>query len=134
VAVIPLDQDLQVVGVLDGTADRNAQRSLEQLDPVALRRNDPVRLVGVDAGLTLDPMSEVACPLRVVHVPGVGRDIAVAAECLDQREVEKLALNGFRVANPDRPLIAVAVDDEGTSVRSECGPSLQFGNSSTVRD
>jgi hypothetical protein len=72
-------------------------------------------------------MSEVACPLRIVRAPRVGRHIPVAAESLDQREVEKLALDGFPVANPDRPLIRAAVDDEWASVRRECGPSPQLG-------
>jgi hypothetical protein len=55
----------------------------------------------------------------------VGRHVQVVAESFDQREVEKLALNGFPVANLDRPLIRVALDDEWNSVRCEGGPSPQ---------
>lgn len=37
---------------------------------------------------------------------------------LDQREVEKLALNGFPIANPDCPPISLAVDDEWVPVQA----------------
>jgi hypothetical protein len=122
-SIVPLDQNLELVGVFDRAVKGDIQPTLYQLDAIALVRDNLARLLFLDFGLALDPIGEDARPLRIVDAHRLPHDVGVVAQRLNQGDVEKLVLDVPALAAHDGPPVRVAAHDQPPPVGREGCPA-----------
>jgi len=76
--------------------------------------------------LALDRVGPLSCPLAVVDPQNVADDVVVAVDRLDQGEVEEFASRFLALAASSDPGLALASDEQATSLRRVGSPLFQL--------
>ena len=124
-SVVQLDESLHLVDVLNGPSNREAE-ALGQLDAIASTRKglflSPLLAM---VSLALEPIGQCTRPARGVNRAGIAAVVRVAANRLDQGNIEEFTSRlGAAFAN-HRPQAALATHDQPPAIWGQGGPPVR---------